>query len=134
VNDTSEEAKEKARRRAESEKARRKIQRRAKRPVFILGAFFSFTVWTLQVDLEAERAGFNVSLGAFVVLLVLYYKILTDGFNWVYRQLQDEGANGSGKPAKLAGFAAYAIAALLSTAVFAGLYLLVFLVLLGSSD
>jgi len=111
-------------------KARLKIQHRLKRPVFILMAFLSFSVWTLQTDEEASGTQFNVSLVSFALLLLLYYKMLTDSLNWVYCQLQEENIKNTHKPTRLNNFIIYGIATLLPTIVFAGLFLFVFWVLL----
>ncbi|MCL2190703.1 MAG: hypothetical protein FWB79_01800 [Treponema sp.] len=115
---------------AENKKTRLKIQRRVKRPVFILAAFLSFSAWALKTDEEVTGIPFNASLVSFVLLLGLYYKMLTDSLNWVHWQLQDDGIRNMGKPTRLSRFIAYVIAALFPTIVFAGLYLLVFMVLL----
>ena len=106
-------------------KARLKLQRRVKRPVFILVAFLSFSAWTIQLDEEASGLQINISLVAFVVLALLYHRILTDAIDWTHRQLREEEEN-RGKPTRLSGFIAYTVATLLSTVAFVGLYLLVF--------
>ncbi|MCL2599631.1 MAG: hypothetical protein FWD88_00410 [Treponema sp.] len=108
---------------AEREKARRKLQRWVKWPVFIPVAFLSFSVWAIQVDEEASGTRFNVSLGVFALLLALYCKMLTGSLDWVHGQLQEDDLRNATKANRLA---AYGIAALLPTLVFAGLYLLVF--------
>jgi len=124
------EAQERARLRAKAKKAKQKIQRWVKRPVFILGVFLSFSAWTLQVDLEASATQFNTSLVAFLLLLALYFKMLTDSLNWVHDQLQEDNVKSTYKPTKFNNIVIYGVAALFPTLVFAGLYLLVFHVLL----
>jgi len=115
---------------AEDKKARLKIQRWVKRPVFIFVAFLAFSAWTLQTDEEASSTQFNVSLVSFALLLGLYYKMITDSLNWVHWQLQEENIKNTHKPTRLNNFIIYGIATLLPTIVFAGLFLFVFSVLL----
>ena len=124
------EARERNRLRAMDKKARQKIHRRVKRPVFIVGAFASFSAWTLRTGDDLTGTDFNVSMVTFALLLGLYYKMLTDSFNWVYGQLQQEDIKKTYRPTRLNNLAIYGLAALLPTIVFAGLYLLIFYVLL----
>jgi len=110
---------------------RQKIQRWVKRPVFIVVAFLLFTAWTLRFDEEASTAQFNTSLVSFVLLLALYYKMLTSSLDWVHGQLQTEDIKKRHNPTMFNNFIIYAIAALLPTLALAGLYLLIFYVLIA---
>lgn len=114
---------EKAEAEIEENFAKYRLQRRIKFPVFILSFVISvcyrnsiYNIISMQDKLKRWPP-----LGVLVLLLIVYYKMLTGLLNAAYAAIK-EGIKGGYKASKINNFIVYGITALLVTAIFFVLY------------